>query len=145
MERVAGIDSNILVYALDPDLPEHDRAKTAILESRGICLNPTVVHETYHTLVFRRKTKPVDTEAKIAELLDDDLVIFVNQTKTVTEVCLRLAVKHGLGGRDALIIGSYLYGGMRLMLTHDRQILGLGSISLDRDVIDFRDPVGSSA
>lgn len=41
--------------------------------------------------------RPVETEAKISELLHDDLVLFVNQTKTVTEDCLRLAVKHGLG------------------------------------------------
>lgn len=28
------------------------------------------------------------------------------------------------------------------MLTHDQQILGLGSITFERDVMDFKDPIG---
>jgi predicted nucleic acid-binding protein len=144
MEGVAALDSNILVYALDPMLPEHARAVRAILGLNGLCLNPTVLHETYHTLVFKRKMSPVDARIKIMEVLEDDRTLFSNQTRTITELCLRMAVKHNLGGRDALIIGCYLCSGMPVMLTHDDQILSLGTLSFEMHRMEFKDPIGSS-
>jgi predicted nucleic acid-binding protein len=144
MERVAALDSNILVYSLDPKLPEHEQAKVAILGLKGLCLNPTIMHETYHTLVFKRKMRAADARLKIVELLEDDRALFGNQTKTVAELCLRLAVKHNLGGRDALIIGCYLCNGMSLMLTHDDRILQLGTLSFEKYQIGFEDPIATS-
>jgi hypothetical protein len=49
LESLTGLDSNILVYALDPLLPEHQRAKRAILGLNYWYVNPTVIHEAYHT------------------------------------------------------------------------------------------------
>ena len=141
MEGVAALDSNILVYALDPTLREHDQAKAKILRLEGLCLNPTVIHETYHTLVFKRKMKPADAHVKIIEILEDDRTLFANQTRTVAELCLRLAVKHGLGGRDALIIGCYAINGITRMLTHDEQLLRLGIVKFEKYRMRFEDPV----
>jgi predicted nucleic acid-binding protein len=141
MEGVAALDSNIMVYALDPDLEEHDRAKAAVLGLEGFCLNPTVIHETYHTLVFKRKMKPSDAQLKIIELVEDDRTLFVNQTRTVSELCLRLAVEHGLGGRDALIIGCYMTNGISRMLTHDEQILRLETLKFEKHQMKFEDPI----
>jgi len=143
MEGLMGLDTNILAYALDPRFAEHVKAKAAVLRLRAWCLNPTVVHETYHTLVFKRKMKPADAEYKIVDLIEDERTVFASQTKTTTRFCLRLAVEHGLGGRDALIIGCYLYGGIRHMLTHDDQILRLRSLEFGNRRIEFRDPIGS--
>ncbi len=136
-----GLDTNILVYALDPEFPEHTSAKRAILELEGWCLNPTVVQETYHTLVFKRRMQPSAVEYKIFEFLGDDRTAFANQTKAISKFSLRLAVEHGLGGRDALIIGCYLYNGMEKMLTHDEQISTLGALEFENKRIRFIDPV----
>lgn len=142
MEGVKAVDTNVLVYALDPRFPEHQKAKAAILGLQGWCLNPTVVHETFHTLVFKRKMKATDVEYKIVEILKDERTLFANQTMTVTRSCLRLAVEHELGGRDALIIGCYLYSGIGQMLTHDDQILRLGALEFNNRRITFEDPIG---
>jgi predicted nucleic acid-binding protein len=52
---IAGVDTNILCYALDPAYPEHEKVAdllTSISPDNTLALNPTVIHETYHTLVF---------------------------------------------------------------------------------------------
>ncbi len=64
-------------------------------------INSTVVHECYHTLVFRRKINPADCKLKIVELLKDPRTAFLNMTKSVSLFALDLASKTNLGGRDS--------------------------------------------
>ena len=49
------LDTNILCYALEPAYPEHRILKNLLLNlssDNNVALNPTVIHETYHVLVF---------------------------------------------------------------------------------------------
>jgi predicted nucleic acid-binding protein len=140
---LTGLDSNILVYALDPLLPEHERAKRAVLNLDGWYLNSTVVHEAYHALVFRRKMKPADAVEKLVELLRDDRTHFLNQTKQVSLLALALAEKYNLGGRDSLIIGCYLYHGVDRIFTHDEEILKLGAVDFRGKRVKFEDPISA--
>lgn len=136
-----GIDSNVLVYSLDPTFPEHVKAKRAILSSGECAVNSTVVHETYHTLVFRRKISPTDSRRKVVEFLRDRRVFFINLTKTVSLFALNLAVMTNLGGRDSLVIGCYLHNKIPEMYSHDQDLVGLKKVGAKGKTIRITDPI----
>ncbi len=141
MEDLIGIDTNILAYALDPTFSEHSEAKKAVLSSEGWAINSTVVHECYHTLVFRRKIPPVDSKLKIVELLKDSRTAFLNMTKSVSLFALDLATKTNLGGRDSLIIGCYLHNNIPEIYSHDEELTKLGRVSYKGRHARIIDPI----
>ena len=141
MEDLIGIDTNVLAYALDPMFPEHEVAKQALLASDGWAINSTVVHECYHTLVFRRKISPADSKIKIVEFLKDPRTVFLNLTKGVSIFALDLASRTKLGGRDSLIIGCYLHNSIPEILSHDEELAELGKVSFRGKHARIRDPV----
>jgi predicted nucleic acid-binding protein len=136
-----GLDTNILVYSLDPTFPEHDRAKKAILSSGGCAVNSTVIHETYHTLVFRRKISPIDSRRKLVEFLADRRMFFINMTKVVSLFAMNLAVKTKLGGRDSLIVGCYLHNRISEMYSHDDDLVKLKKLSMKERTLRIIDPI----
>src|SRR4030067_205516 len=77
------------------------KGKGAMLSQEGWALNATVVHETYHTLVFRRRISPNDSKIKISSFLKNQRTTFLNLTKAVSLFALDLATKTDLGGRDS--------------------------------------------
>lgn len=137
-----GLDSNILTYALDPTFPEHREAKNAILSIDNWCVNPTVVHEVYHTLVFKRKMEPISAKKKLIEFLADKRTFFINLTKLVSVFSLSLASGFNLGGRDSLIVGCYLHAKVAKILTHDEELLKLKVLRFRGRAIEFVDPIG---
>lgn len=139
-----GLDSNILAYSLDPTFREHRQAKRVILKVDARYVNPTVIHEVYHTLVFKRKMEPEAAGRKLIEFLRDEKTFFVNQTKSVSLLSLSLASKFGLGGRDSLIIGCYLHAKLSKMFTHDEEILRIKILSFRGKTIEFMDPIKSA-
>jgi predicted nucleic acid-binding protein len=136
-----GMDSNILVYALDPTFPEHDKAKNAILSADGWVVNATVIHETYHTLVFRRKISSTDSKRKIVNFLEEKRTLFINLTKSISLFALDLAAKTNLGGRDSLIIGSYLHNRIPEIYSHDEDLVKLRKVSMKGKTIRITDPI----
>ena len=141
MEELIGVDTNILVYALDPTLAEHNEAKRGILTSGGCAVNSTVIHETYHTLVFRRKMSTSDSRRKLAELLRDRRTFFINQTKSVSLLALDLANRMNLGGRDSLIVSCYLHNRIPEMYSHDEELLKLRKVSAKGKTLRITDPI----
>ena len=141
LESLIGLDANILVYALDPTFPEHEQAKAATLSLDGWAINATVVHETYHTLVFRRKISPADSRRKIVELLKDRRTVFINLTTATCLFALNLAASMNLGGRDALIVANFLSNKVPVIYTHDDELLKLKRITWKNSHITFQDPV----
>ena len=141
LESLIGLDANILAYALDPTFPEHEQAKTATLSLDGWAINATVVHETYHTLVFRRKISPADSRRKVVELLKDRRTVFINLTTATCLFALNLAASMNLGGRDALIIGSYLYNKIPQMYSHDEELARLKKITVRGKTLHITDPI----
>ena len=136
-----GLDSNILAYALDPTFPEHHVAKDAILNLDGWYVNPTVIHEVYHTLVFKRKMEPTSANKKLVEFLADRRTSFVNQTKLVTVFSLSLASRFNMGGRDSLIVGCYLHAKVTRILTHDEELLKLKVLRFRGKAVELVDPI----
>lgn len=138
-----GIDSSVLVYALDPTTKDHVRARDSILSMQTWAINPTVVHEVYHTLAFKRSMGLRDAKSKLGALIRDGRTVFLNLTKTISLYSLDLASEFNLGGRDSLIVGCYLRNGMEAMFTHDRELLRLKRLRFEGREIVFTDPLAT--
>lgn len=75
------MDTNVLSYALDPAFPEHKKASTILKQlshQSRIALNPTVFHETYHTLVYKQKLMREDASDRLLSLIRHRDVVFLN-------------------------------------------------------------------
>jgi len=141
---IIGLDTNILCYALDPAYPEHSNLKNLLINlspENTVALNPTVLHETYHTLVFSLEWFPEEAAGRLLMLLKHPYVEFFNQTKKTTQIALNLSVKHNLGGRDALIIANFLANKVHTIHTHDEELLKLQRISWKNFSVTFKDPL----
>lgn len=136
-----GIDSSIIVYSMDPSVQEHVKAKRTILSLEEWAINPTVIHEVYHALVYKRRMRPEDVKTKIRTLIQDRRTRFLNLNRTVSLYSLDLAVQYGIGGRDALITGCYMHYGIEKLLTHNNDLLKLKSINFKGRTIQFTDPI----
>lgn len=141
-----GLDTNILCYSLDPAYPEHERLKDLLLNlspENRVAISPTILHETYHTLVFGQKWVSLEARKRLRMLLQHPYVEFFNQTRKTCIIGLNLAVKLELGGRDALIIANFVASKVSTMYTHDEELLALGKISWKKFYLAFKDPLAT--
>jgi predicted nucleic acid-binding protein len=95
-------------------------------------LNPTVVHETYHTLVFKMKWATSDAAEALNEMLDDSHILFINQTKDTTRMGLKFAERYSLGGRDALILANFVNPSVAEFRTFDQELIHLRTVEHGR-------------
>ena len=135
-QKHLAIDSNVLVAYLDKEHPQH--SKVTSLAYRRVALNPTVVHETYHTLVFKMKWASDDASEVLMEILDDTDILFLNQTKDTTRTGLRFAERYALGGRDALILASFLNPSVAEFKTFDKELTRLRRVEHGRRKLTIR-------
>jgi len=139
-----GLDTNILCYSLDQAYPEHGKMGDLLLSlspDNRASINPTILHEAYHVLVFSQKWVPSEARRRLQMLLQHPYIEFYNQTKSVCIVGLHLAVRYGLGGRDALILASFLVNKVPTMYTHDQSLLSMREVSWRGNVLSFEDPL----
>lgn len=140
-----GLDTNILCYALDPVFNEHKKASSLLIRiirsKQKISVNSTIIHETYHTLVFKQKWVPDDARTKILAFLRHPQIQFQNQTKKISLLALKLAVNLGIGGRDSLILANFLDNKAGKLYTHDGDLLRLGKVSIDGYSLLIEDPI----
>jgi predicted nucleic acid-binding protein len=131
-QEYLGIDSSILVAYLVPEHPDHEL--TAGLAKERHAVNPTVLHETYHTAVFKLRRRPADTVKALLEYMSLALCLPINSM--TVERGLRLALKYSLGGRDALILASYLSSkDVSAFVTMDRSLLSLKEIGFGKKML----------
>ena len=141
---IVGLDTNILCYALDPAYPEHEKLKSLLINlspENRVAINPTTLHETYHTLVFSQKWVPSEAAKRLKMLLRHPYIEFFSQTKKTCIIALNLALQHEIGGRDALIISNFIANKVPLIYTHDQELLSLKRISWMGFHIIFNDPL----
>jgi predicted nucleic acid-binding protein/antitoxin component of MazEF toxin-antitoxin module len=131
-----GVDTNVLVAYLDGANPSHK--ETRWLADRSVILNPTIVHEAYHTLVFKAKWASAEASRALLDACSDPRNMFVNQTLRTTKLGLDLAARHGLGGRDALILASLLGANVRKFFTFDKDLLALKRVSHGKVTLTIR-------
>lgn len=129
-QKHLALDSNVLVAYVDREHPQH--SKVSSLASRRVALNPTVVHETYHALVFKMKWAPDYAAQVLTEMLDDSHVLFLNQTKDTTKTGLRFAERYRLGGRDALILANFVNPSVLEFVTFDKELIQLRRVEYGR-------------
>lgn len=139
-----GLDSNILCYVLDPAYPEHGKLKNLLFnlspENRA-ALNPTIFHETYHTLVFGQKWVPSEAVKRLKMLLKHPYIEFFSQTKKTCTIAFNLAMQYKLGGRDSLIIANFLANKVPTIYSHDQELLTKKKISWKNNTVTFKDPL----
>lgn len=138
------LDTNILCYALDNAYPENLRARkllSGLSSQKTLVVNPTIIHETYHTLVYGQQWVPQIAKERIQLILAHPFVEFHNQTRRTTSVALNLAIKYSLGGRDSLILANCLVNKITKLLTHDTDLLNLKKISWRDRTLLFDDPI----
>jgi len=135
-QKYLAIDSNVLVAYVDRGHPQHTRVTS--LARRRVALNPTVAHETYHTLVFKMKWERDDASNTLQEMLDDADILFLNQTKDTTRIGLRFAERYSIGGRDALILASFLHPSVAEFKTFDKELISLRSVEHGRRKLIIR-------
>ena len=102
---IAGLDTNVLCYVLDEAYPEHEKVRGVLLDlsaENKVALNPTIIHETYHVLVFSQKWMPEDAAEALKIVLNNPFIEFFNQTRKTSMIALNLSVKHNLGGKIPL-------------------------------------------
>ena len=131
-----GIDTNVLVAYLDKDHPSHKR--TERLSHEAVALNPTIIHEAYHTLVFKMKWTPQEASTVLIDASTDAHNLFINQTLTTTRIGLHIATRHGLGGRDALILANFLAAGITELVTLDDKLINLKRVAYGRRAMSIR-------
>jgi len=131
-QKHLGIDSNVLVAYLVPEHPEHGMVKW--LANKDHAVNPTVIHETYHTCIFKLKRDPEQTVKVLLSYMK--LALCLPITEKTTELGLKLALEHGLGGRYALILASYFSSRqVSRFVTLDKSLLRIGQIKSGNKIL----------
>jgi predicted nucleic acid-binding protein len=137
-----GLDTNILCYALDPAYPEHEKLKNLLFNlstENRVALNPTILHETYHTLIYGQKWVSSEAVKRLKMLLKHPYIEFFSQTKKTCTVALTLASQYKLRGRDALTIANFLTNKVPIIYTHDQELLAYKNVAWKNFTITFKD------
>lgn len=118
-----GIDSNILVYALNKDLPEHLPCKQLLINIINgielVSLPSVVFMESFHALVKSYKYKEVEVKKRLVALIDSkNINVLVISTSSVL-LAFEIAEKFKTGGRDSLIAASLLENNIQEIYSHD--------------------------
>jgi predicted nucleic acid-binding protein len=141
---IIGLDTNILCYSLDKAYPENEKVKDILMglspENR-VAINPTVLHEAYHTLVFYLEWTPEEAAKRLSWILRHPYIDYYNQTQKTSLIALNLCVKHNLDGRDALIVANYIANKTPTLYTHDKTLLKLQKMTWKNTNLTITDPL----
>ncbi len=118
-----GIDSNIIVYALNSDLHEHKPCKELferIADAKEFAGIPSIVFmESYHALVYKFKFLSSEVKHRLSAILDSENVIIYNISTSTILYAFEIASQYKMGGRDSLIAASLLENGVKEIYSHD--------------------------
>ena len=118
-----GIDSNIIVYALNSDLLEHEPCKKLferIADAKEIAGIPSIVFmESYHALVYKFKFLSSEVKRRLTAILDSENVIIYNISTSTILYAFEIASQYKMGGRDSLIAASLLENNVKEIYSHD--------------------------
>lgn len=117
------VDTNILIYALDPADPEKRQVSADLLRqtirTRTLTLSPQSLNECYRVLTQRRKLMPIaQARAYIATLAP--WAIAPLDAKT-TERAFAIEDELGSSWWDSLILASAIQAQCRLFVSEDLQ------------------------
>ena len=118
-----GVDSNIIVYALNSDLPEHKEC-VELLENvamgKEIIAIPSIVFmESYHALVYAYKFDHLEVKNRLITIVDSDNIVIFNISTSTILYAFEIAGQYNIGGRDALITACLLENNVKKIYSHD--------------------------
>ena len=118
-----GVDSNILVYALNKDLPEHSPCKELLIDivnGKELVSVPSIVFmESFHALVKAFKYKEVEVKKRIIAIIDSKNINVLDISTSSILFAFEIAEKYKTGGRDILIAASLLENKIQEIYSHD--------------------------
>jgi len=118
-----GIDTNIIVYSLAGDYPEHPPCRDLFIQiakgTLSVIISGIVMMEAYHTLVYKIQYPPKEVKRRLIALMKSkNINILAISSKTIL-FALEVASQYKIGGRDALIAANYLESGCSEIFSHD--------------------------
>ena len=118
-----GLDSNILVYALNKDLPEHLLCKELlinIVNGKELVSIPSIVFmESFHALVKAFKYKVAEVKKRLIAIIDSKNINVLDISTSSILFAFEIAEKYETGGRDSLIAASLLENKIQEIYSHD--------------------------
>lgn len=115
------VDTNILIYALDPQEPEKRKLASDLLRrtinSRTLTLSPQILNECYRVLTERRRLMPAEDARTYVRVLSPWAVAPLDAT--TTERAWTVQDEAGLSWWDSLLVASALQAGCRLLVSED--------------------------
>ncbi len=117
------MDSNIIVYALSRDLPEHSECKKLlkkIAEGKETVSIPAIVFmESYHALVRAYKFNESEVKKRLISIIDSENINVLEITVSTILLAFEIAEEYKIGGRDSLIAASLLENNIKEICSHD--------------------------
>ena len=118
-----GIDSNILVYALNKDLPEHLPCKELLINVVGgkelVSIPSIVFMECFHALVRAFKYKEDEVKKRLIAIIDSKNINVLDISTSSILFAFEIAEKYKTGGRDSLIAANLLENKIQEIYSHD--------------------------
>ena len=118
-----GIDSNILVYALNKDLPEHLPCKELlinIVNGKELVSIPSIVFmESFHALVKAFNYKEGEVKKRLIAIIDSKNINVLDISTSSILFAFEIAEKYKTGGRDSLIAASLSENKIQEIYSHD--------------------------
>ncbi|MBA7525724.1 hypothetical protein ES705_17877 [subsurface metagenome] len=118
-----GIDSNILVYALNKDFPDYLPCKELlinIVNGKELVSIPSIVFmECFHALVRAFKYKEVEVKKRLVAIMDSKNINVLDISTSSILFAFEIAEKYKTGGRDSLIAASLLENKIQEIYSHD--------------------------
>jgi len=118
-----GIDSNILVYAFNKDLPEHIPCKELlinVINGKELVSIPSIVFmESFHALVKAFNYKEVEVKRRLIAIMDSKNINVLDISTSSILFAFEIAEKYKTGGRGSLIAASLLENKIQEIYSHD--------------------------
>ena len=119
-----GVDSNIIVYALNQDLHEHGNCKGLLKKvadgEETISLPSIVFMESYHALVYAYKFDESEVKRRIIAIIDSENINVLEIAVSTILLAFEIAEEYKTGGRDSLIAASLLEHNIQEIYSHDK-------------------------
>ena len=144
-----GLDTNVLIYAQVPSLPDHEVVRRHVMEQLRraevkLFITPTVLHEFIHVVTDGRRFEPpvgMSEAVAITRLyLGRSNIECLDLTEAVFQGALTLLERHGLGRKrvaDTLLAATFLHHGVDEIVTCNPEDF---AVFEELNVIDPRKP-----
>ena len=118
-----GIDSNILVYALNKDLPEHLSCKDLLIDivngNQLVSIPSIVFMESFHALVKAFNYEENEVKKRLIAIIDSKNINVLDISVSSILLAFEIAEEYKTGGRDSLIAASLLENNIQEIFSHD--------------------------